>query len=156
MSIVPLLSADREDSQADSGSCWISWIGSFRLCLLHWRRRSPFQSESLLCGLDAKFHHVADQQCESNLKPMSCSQDKALRSRSFLRSCIWSNSSEINQTRKALKKPHQSGAFLIGGGGEIWTPDLRVMSPTSYQTALPRVVDKAYIFMRLKRLLCLC
>ena len=28
----------------------------------------------------------------------------------------------------------------FGGGGKIWTYDLRVMSPTSYQTALPRIM----------------
>ena len=32
----------------------------------------------------------------------------------------------------------------IGSGGWIWTNDLRVMSPTSYQTALPRSTDVYY------------
>src|SRR6202142_4265332 len=36
------------------------------------------------------------------------------------------------------KKPHICGAFSHSGGG-IRTRDLRVMSPTSYQTAPPRV-----------------
>ena len=30
--------------------------------------------------------------------------------------------------------------FVVAGGG-FEPPDLRVMSPTSYQTALPRVID---------------
>ena len=44
--------------------------------------------DSLLCRPDAKFHHAADQQCVGSLQPMSCFQDKILRSRSELRSCI--------------------------------------------------------------------
>src|SRR5690606_31832766 len=39
------------------------------------------------------------------------------------------------KTRKASK----SWLFLIGSGGWIRTNDLRVMSPTSYQTAPPRI-----------------
>ena len=35
-------------------------------------------------------------------------------------------------TKKPLK------GFYIGSGGRIWTYDLRVMSPSSYQTAPPR------------------
>ena len=38
------------------------------------------------------------------------------------------------------------GGYANGGGGEIWTSDLRVMSPTSYQTALPRDIYIAYIW----------
>src|SRR5688572_17220305 len=37
--------------------------------------------------------------------------------------------------RKALVVPHQ---FVLGSGGRIRTCDLRVMSPTSCQTAPPR------------------
>ena len=33
--------------------------------------------------------------------------------------------------------PHKK-LFNCGSGGWIWTNDLRVMSPTSYQTAPPR------------------
>jgi hypothetical protein len=39
------------------------------------------------------------------------------------------------------QKPRSHGAFLYSGGG-IRTRDLRVMSPTSYQTAPPRGVDE--------------
>ena len=73
--LIQVVVASAEEDHFDS-ACFIG------------ERDLPLKVESLLCCLDAKFHHVADQQCESNLKPMSCSQDKALRSRSFLRSCI--------------------------------------------------------------------
>ena len=40
------------------------------------------------------------------------------------------------------KKGGRDGPPLIwSSGGRIWTSDLRVMSPTSFQTALPRVDD---------------
>ena len=45
-----------------------------------------------------------------------------------------------------IRKPLKRRGYIFGGGGEIWTSDLRVMSPTSYQTALPRDIYIAYIW----------
>ena len=48
------------------------------------------------------------------------------------------------QTKRKTKKPsfkrasRRDSGFLDCSGGRIRTCDLRVMSPTSYQTALPR------------------
>jgi exopolyphosphatase / guanosine-5'-triphosphate,3'-diphosphate pyrophosphatase len=49
----------------------------------------------------------------------------------------------------STKKPRLSGAFSHSGGG-IRTRDLRVMSPTSYQTAPPRVAT--YVLAKMERL----
>ena len=46
----------------------------------------------------------------------------------------------------AVNKKAALKLLLIGGGEKIWTSDLRVMSPTSYQTALPRVIYLAYMW----------
>src|SRR5882672_10638183 len=53
---------------------------------------------------------------------------------------------EPKQTKKALKGPGTPNQ--IGSGGRIRTYDLRVMSPTSCQTAPPRTSESAIVVTR--------
>ena len=51
----------------------------------------------------------------------------------------------------AARNLNDSGR-LIGSGGGIRTPDLRVMSPTSYQTALPRNKSGSFLYPLIRML----
>ena len=54
--------------------------------------------------------------------------------------------SRAKASRKGNGRPSgDDRPFGIGSGGGIRTPDLRVMSPTSYQTALPRSKGRPWI-----------
>ena len=59
---------------------------------------------------------------------------------------------EIRRSIEQLKRASLGLAFFNSGGG-IRTPDLRVMSPTSYQAALPR--DKFANIRANRRMLCI-
>ena len=48
------------------------------------------------------------------------------------------NSAQPNE--KGVASQSLQPLDLIGSGGQIWTDDLRVMSPTSYRTAPPRAI----------------
>ena len=71
---------------------------------------------------------------------------------------IWLDKTEEQRKKTMLIKEHRIKSkctyFVdqFGGGARIWTVDLRVMSPTSYQTALPRDVFASKFFLERSRL----
>ena len=132
-----MIAACASQSEIHSYSKYLPGVCPTRMCLLHLYNLSNIKNHDyipLLSWLTIIIYNMSTNYVKKNSTPIKSWVINSAQS--------WNRTSDTRIFSPLLYQLSYLGILHNSSGDRIWTYDLRVMSPTSFQTAPPRDINK--------------